>query len=99
MNNIIKFHPITFHSFSRLVLLFLGLMPGLSAVSQSAVPAPASSANATSAKVEVYFSPKGGAQAAIIREIDAANHSIRIQAYSYTSEPISQALLRALSEA
>jgi phosphatidylserine/phosphatidylglycerophosphate/cardiolipin synthase-like enzyme len=51
---------------------------------------------AGSAKVEVYFSPGGGAQAAIIKEIDAAREWIRIQAYSYTSAPISEALLRAI---
>lgn len=64
------------------------LVPGLNAFAQSAAPA-------TSAKVEVYFSPKGGAQDAIIRAIDAAKQSIRIQAYSYTSAPIGEALLRA----
>ncbi len=53
----------------------------------SAVPA--------SAKVLVYFSPKGGAQEAIIREIDAAKVSIRMQAYNYSSEPIGAALLKA----
>jgi phosphatidylserine/phosphatidylglycerophosphate/cardiolipin synthase-like enzyme len=47
------------------------------------------------ADVSVYFSPKGGAQEAIIREIDAARDSIKIQAYSYTSAPISVALVRA----
>jgi phosphatidylserine/phosphatidylglycerophosphate/cardiolipin synthase-like enzyme len=48
------------------------------------------------ASVEVYFSPRGGAQAAIIREIDGAKEWIRLQAYSYTSAPISEAVVRAI---
>ena len=45
--------------------------------------------------VEVYFSPRNGATAAIVREIDRARSEIRIQAYSFTSAPIAQALLKA----
>ncbi len=50
-------------------------------------------------KVQVYFSPaKSEADsptAAIIREVDAAKKSIRVQAYSFTSPPILSALKRA----
>lgn len=45
--------------------------------------------------VEVYFSPRNGATAAIVREIDRARSEIRVQAYSFTSAPIAQALLKA----
>ena len=45
--------------------------------------------------VEVYFSPRNGATAAIVREIDRARSEIRVQAYSFTSAPIAQALLDA----
>lgn len=45
--------------------------------------------------VEVYFSPKGGCTDAIVREIDAAQQSIYVQAYSFTSRPIAAALVRA----
>ena len=45
--------------------------------------------------VEVYFSPHNGATAAIVREIDRARSEIRVQAYSFTSAPIAQALLKA----
>ncbi|HEY0076826.1 MAG TPA: helix-hairpin-helix domain-containing protein [Abditibacteriaceae bacterium] len=86
-------HRIKSHSLYCFVVLSLALLSNLNTFAQNA--APASPAPATSAKVEVYFSPKGGAQAAIIREIDAAKASIKIQAYSYTSEPIGEALLRA----
>jgi phosphatidylserine/phosphatidylglycerophosphate/cardiolipin synthase-like enzyme len=43
----------------------------------------------------VYFSPSGGAQAAIIREIDKARESVRVMSYSFTSAPIAEALLNA----
>ena len=49
----------------------------------------------TLAPVEVYFSPDGGATAAVIREVDQARESILVQAYSFTSRGIAQALVRA----
>jgi phosphatidylserine/phosphatidylglycerophosphate/cardiolipin synthase-like enzyme len=49
--------------------------------------------------IEVYFSPKNGntvgATAAIVREIGSARSEILVQAYSFTSEPIAKALLKA----
>ena len=45
--------------------------------------------------VELHFSPKGGCTAAIVEEIAAAQQSILVQAYSFTSEPIADALLAA----
>jgi phosphatidylserine/phosphatidylglycerophosphate/cardiolipin synthase-like enzyme len=44
---------------------------------------------------EVFFSPDGGTTAAIVREIDAAKSEVLVQAYSFTSVPIAQALLNA----
>lgn len=44
---------------------------------------------------QVYFSPKGGATNAIVRELDGAKSEILVQAYSFTSAPISKALLDA----
>jgi len=44
---------------------------------------------------EVYFSPNGGAAAAIVRELNQARQSVYVQAYSFTSAPIARALLRA----
>jgi len=49
--------------------------------------------NNTTAKI--YFSPKGGATNAIVRELDEAKSEILVQAYSFTSAPISKALLEA----
>jgi phosphatidylserine/phosphatidylglycerophosphate/cardiolipin synthase-like enzyme len=45
--------------------------------------------------VEVYFSPNNGATEAIVREIHQARSEIRVQAYSFTSAPIADALLKA----
>ena len=42
-----------------------------------------------------HFSPKGGCQDAVIREIQKARREILVQAYSFTSEPISKALVEA----
>ena len=43
----------------------------------------------------VYFSPEGGCTEAVVREIDAAQTSILVQAYSFTSTPIARALVEA----
>jgi phosphatidylserine/phosphatidylglycerophosphate/cardiolipin synthase-like enzyme len=45
--------------------------------------------------IEVHFSPNGGCTDAIVREIDAAQTSVRIQAYSFTSTPIAKAVVDA----
>jgi phosphatidylserine/phosphatidylglycerophosphate/cardiolipin synthase-like enzyme len=46
-------------------------------------------------QAQVYFSPRGGAQDALVAEIGKAKESIYVQAYSFTSEPIVQALIQA----
>ncbi len=43
----------------------------------------------------VYFSPNGGATAAIVEELDHAKMSVRVQAYTFTSAPIAKALVAA----
>jgi phosphatidylserine/phosphatidylglycerophosphate/cardiolipin synthase-like enzyme len=43
----------------------------------------------------VFFSPKGECTEAIVRTIDAARSSIFVQAYSFTSAPIAEALVNA----
>ena len=47
------------------------------------------------ALAEVYFSPHGGCQEAIVGAIASAHKSILVQAYSFTSAPIAEALKRA----
>jgi phosphatidylserine/phosphatidylglycerophosphate/cardiolipin synthase-like enzyme len=46
---------------------------------------------------EVYFSPHGECTSAIIRELKKAKSSILVQAYSFTSVPIAEALLDAFN--
>lgn len=46
-------------------------------------------------EIEVYFSPRGGCQAAIIREIENAEKQVLVQAYSFTNADIAKALLEA----
>lgn len=58
-------------------------------------PAQAASLVLANSPVEVYFSPNGGAQDAIVREISKAKTSILMQAYSFTSAPIAKALVDA----
>lgn len=46
--------------------------------------------------VEVFFSPEpGGAEAAIVRELDGAHKEILIQAYSFTNKRIARAIIEA----
>ena len=45
--------------------------------------------------IEVFFSPEGGCTEAVVRELDAAQSSVLVQAYSFTSRPIAQALAAA----
>jgi phosphatidylserine/phosphatidylglycerophosphate/cardiolipin synthase-like enzyme len=49
----------------------------------------------TDTPAQVYFSPRSGCTAAIIRELEAAKSEVLVQAYSFTSTPIAQALLSA----
>ena len=44
---------------------------------------------------QVYFSPDGGAAAAIVAELGKATNSVLVQAYSFTSAPIAKALVDA----
>ncbi len=45
--------------------------------------------------IEVYFSPRGGCTEAVVKEINAAQTTILVQAYSFTSVPIAKALVEA----
>ena len=45
--------------------------------------------------IDVYFSPNGGAAAALIKEIDAAMVDIHVMTYQMTNKGIAEALLRA----
>ena len=46
-------------------------------------------------KVNVLFSPNGGCSKRLVREIENAKRTIRVQAFFFTSEPIADALIEA----
>jgi phosphatidylserine/phosphatidylglycerophosphate/cardiolipin synthase-like enzyme len=50
---------------------------------------------ATPPSVSVCFSPKGGCTDAVVRELKAARREVLVQAYSFSSKAISQALVDA----
>jgi len=70
------------------VLIGLGLLLALVVALPADPPAARTS-------IDVLFSPNGGCTERIVREIDAARRTIRVQAYSFTSAPISKAVLEA----
>jgi phosphatidylserine/phosphatidylglycerophosphate/cardiolipin synthase-like enzyme len=43
----------------------------------------------------VYFSPEGGAQSAVIAELERAQQSVLVEAYYFTSAPIAKAVVEA----
>jgi phosphatidylserine/phosphatidylglycerophosphate/cardiolipin synthase-like enzyme len=45
--------------------------------------------------IEAFFSPRGGATEAVVREFGSAKKEILVQAYSFTSAPIAKALVDA----
>ncbi len=49
----------------------------------------------SSAAMQVYFSPNGGATHALTDVIDHATKSVLVEAYSFTSRPLIRALVRA----
>jgi len=49
-----------------------------------------------SGTIEVAFSPNEGSEALVIRVIDSAKSELRLLSYSFTSAPVTSALLRAI---
>ena len=60
-----------------------------------AAQAPASLRPAQAPLCAVFFSPNGGCTEEVVHAIGAAKDRILVQAYSFTSEPIAQALIAA----
>ncbi|MDA8126039.1 MAG: phospholipase D family protein [Deltaproteobacteria bacterium] len=81
--------PFSCRSAAAVSLLLIALLFAGSAV--QAVPVQVRQAP----PIDVYFSPRAGATEAICREIAQARSEILVQAYSFTSAPIAQALLAA----
>ncbi|ONZ20924.1 endonuclease [Burkholderia cenocepacia] len=59
------------------------------------LPAPPTHEAPATQVVESAFSPDGGAEALVLKAIGAARSSIRVAAYSFTSPPVTRALLAA----
>ena len=55
-------------------------------------PLPASDLVLKDVPAQVYFSPDGGAEAAVVAALGRARQTVLVQAYSFTDEPIAQAL-------
>jgi len=49
----------------------------------------------TTQQFEVGFSPEGSAEALVLKAINSAHNSINVLAYSFTSQPIAEALVMA----
>ena len=45
--------------------------------------------------IQVFFSPHGGCTEAVVENLNKATNSVLVQAYSFTSAPIAQALVAA----
>lgn len=72
----------------RFVYLFLIILSQLS-------PAYAAARSVSTADIEVCFTPGQDCTAQITHALDQAKHSILVQAYSFTSEPIAKHLIAA----
>jgi phosphatidylserine/phosphatidylglycerophosphate/cardiolipin synthase-like enzyme len=57
-----------------------------------AIPHAAPQSSQTASSIQVYFSPRGGCQDAIVREVNNARRTIRIQAYYFTNAVIARAV-------
>ncbi len=60
-----------------------------------AASAPPAIAPSVAHSIESFFSPRGGCTNAVVKALGGAKESILVQAYSFTSAPIAQALLAA----
>ena len=56
---------------------------------------PSSNTTVPPGQIAVYFSPNGGCTDAIVEALDDAKTSVLVQAYSFTSAPIAEALVNA----
>jgi phosphatidylserine/phosphatidylglycerophosphate/cardiolipin synthase-like enzyme len=81
------------------VVLAAAAVFGIDQLRQGSLPIPAAVAVAEmpvrQASITAYFSPRGGCTEAIVRELNAARKSVEVQAYSFTSAPIADAVAKA----
>jgi phosphatidylserine/phosphatidylglycerophosphate/cardiolipin synthase-like enzyme len=81
------------------VVLTAAAVLGIVQVRQGSLPVPAAAAvvdsPARQTSITVYFSPNGGCTEAIVKEINSAQKTVEVQAYSFTSAPIADAVAKA----
>jgi hypothetical protein len=75
-------------AFRILVLILSLVLPGCTPPARLPLPE-------TLPPIEIFFSPRGGCTEAVVQEIQDARTSISVQAYSFTSAPIAEALVEA----
>jgi phosphatidylserine/phosphatidylglycerophosphate/cardiolipin synthase-like enzyme len=86
--------PYVFAGIVLVVLAFsIGYATGTGGL--SGIGAPVAPPAAREDGISCYFSPHGGCTDAVVAEIDQARHEIMMQAYSFTSHPIAEALIGA----
>jgi phosphatidylserine/phosphatidylglycerophosphate/cardiolipin synthase-like enzyme len=73
----------------------IGYMAGSGGVNLLSGLAPAGAPAASEDGITVNFSPKGGCTERVVEELGKAQHEIEMQAYSFTSQPITNALVAA----
>ncbi|MGD1002547.1 MAG: phospholipase D family protein [Candidatus Brocadiia bacterium] len=102
VNQVAKFLASLFRCFGAPGVLAMALLAGGCAGNEVPPPAPQTAPAAGSpasqepaGTIEVYFSPRGGCTDAVVRELGAARESVLVQAYTFTSAPISKALVGA----
>jgi phosphatidylserine/phosphatidylglycerophosphate/cardiolipin synthase-like enzyme len=84
-----------------ILTVLLGALVALAGVFSGLIPHPTPGGASApisipiTGQIEVGFSPKGGAEALVIRAIASAQQEILVAAYSFTSKPIAAALLAA----
>lgn len=76
-------------------LCFLTIAISLAVTTKGTLAAAEPSAVVQNVAAQVYFSPQGGCTEAVVHEIQNAQHTIFVQAYSFTSNPIAKALVEA----
>lgn len=77
------------------LLVALTALPGIAALSYYKQEAPSPRVIQERGPAEVHFSPNGGCTDAIVAQIAGAKKSVLVQAYSFTSAPIAEALVAA----
>lgn len=73
----------------------VGYMAGKGGIDLGPGLRPAGTPAASEDGITVNFSPKGGCTERVVEEISKAQHTIEMQAYSFTSQPITDALIAA----